>query len=144
MGPIVFFDGVCNLCNNSVDFIIRRDPKATFRFSSLQSVVAKSLLPQTIDDDDLKSILLLRNGKVYHKSNAVLEIVKQLNGPWPILYVFKLVPKFIRDAVYDLVSNNRYVWFGIRDTCRIPGLTEKDRFLKEPISAVSGKTFTNL
>ena len=133
MGPIVFFDGVCNLCNNSVDFIIQRDSHAKFRFSSLQSVVAKSLLPKHINEENLRSILLLRNGKVYDKSNAVLEIAKELNNLWPILYVFKIIPRFIRDYLYTVVSNHRYNWFGKRDTCRIPTAEEKSRFVEEII-----------
>jgi len=130
MGPIIFFDGVCNLCNNSVNFIIRRDPEAIFRFSSLQSTVAKELLPPEIKENKLRSILLLKNGVVFQKSNAALEIVRQLNGFWPIFYIFKVIPKFIRDALYNLVSNNRYRWFGKRNTCRVPTAEEKERFVE--------------
>lgn len=131
MGPIVFFDGVCNLCNNSVDFIIRRDPEAIFRFSSLQSTVAKELVAPEIKEKNLRSILLLKNGVVFQKSNAVLEIVRHLNGFWPIFYIFKVIPKFIRDALYNLVSNHRYRWFGKRNTCRVPTAEEKARFVED-------------
>jgi len=132
MGPIVFFDGVCNLCNRSVDFILKRDPKKIFRFVSLQSKVASDLLEmEGVYEQNMRTIILLKNGKTFYRSNAILEIVRQLTAPWPLLYVFKLVPRFVRDGLYNQVSKNRYSWFGKRDTCRIPSIDERERFLDE-------------
>ncbi len=132
MGPIIFFDGVCNLCNGSVDFILKRDPKETFRFASLQSPIAKDLLKrESVDLNNMRTIILLNNGKVFYRSNAILEILRQLTAPWPVFYVFKLVPRFIRDGLYNLISKHRYSWFGKRDTCRIPSAGERARFLEE-------------
>ena len=137
MGPIVFFDGVCNLCNWSVDFILKRDPKKIFRFVSLQSKVASDLLEmEGVHAHNMRTIILLKNGKTFYQSNAILEIVRQLTAPWPLLYVFKLVPRFVRDGLYNLVSKNRYSWFGKRDTCRIPSIDERGQFL-EDVSKVS-------
>ena len=130
MQSIVFFDGVCNLCNNSVDFIIRRDHKARFTFASLQSQVAQKLLEKhQFSTSELTTMVLLKEGKIYTHSSAALEICRHLNGGWPVLYVFKIVPPFIRDAVYGWISKNRYRWFGKRDTCRVPEPHEKVRFL---------------
>jgi len=132
MGPIIFFDGVCNLCNGSVDFILKRDPKETFRFASLQSPIAKDLLKrESVDLNNMRTIILLNNGKVFYRSNAILEILRQLAAPWPVFYAFKLMPRFIRDGLYNLVSKHRYSWFGKRDTCRIPSAGERARFLEE-------------
>jgi predicted DCC family thiol-disulfide oxidoreductase YuxK len=132
MGPIIFFDGVCNLCNGSVDFILKRDPKETFRFASLQSPIAKDLLKrESVDLNNMRTIILLNNGKIFYRSNAILEILRQLTAPWPVFYVFKLVPRFIRDGLYNLISKYRYSWFGKRDTCRIPSAGERARFLEE-------------
>ncbi len=139
MQPIVFFDGVCNLCNNSVDFIIRRDKKATFLFATLQSESASKLLSSYhFDTGDLTTLVLLKEGKLYTQSRAALEICRRLNGLWPILYVFRLVPAFLRDAIYNWVSRNRYGWFGRRDSCRLPQPHEKMRFLSdEPLNTTS-------
>lgn len=132
MGPIVFFDGVCNLCNRSVDFILKRDSKKIFRFVSLQSKIANDLLEmEGVYAQNMRTIILLKNGKIFYRSSAILEIVRQLTAPWPLLYVFKLVPRFVRDGLYNLVSKNRYSWFGKRDTCRIPSIDERARFLDE-------------
>jgi len=130
MGPIVFFDGVCNLCNRSIDFILKRDSKKYFRFVSLQSKVANDLLEmEGVDKQNLGTIILLKSGKTFYRSDAILEILRQLKAPWPLLYVFKIVPRFVRDGLYNLVSKNRYQWFGKRNTCRIPSSKERAQFL---------------
>jgi predicted DCC family thiol-disulfide oxidoreductase YuxK len=127
---IVFFDGVCNLCANSVKFIIERDDKNVFRFSSLQSDFAK----RTLNLPDLvaipQSLLLLKEDKIYTKSTAALLIAKQLKGAWPLLTVFFLVPPFIRNFVYDWVAKNRYSWFGKNEHCMIPTPEMQQRFLE--------------
>ncbi len=128
--PVILFDGVCNLCNNSVLFIIKRDPKAKFKFASLQSEFGKSHLEKFgLPFTELNSVLLIKDGKLFQKSNAALEIAKYLGGGWPVFYVFKLVPAFLRDGVYNWIARNRYRWFGKKDACMIPTPALKTRFL---------------
>lgn len=128
--PVLFFDGVCNLCNSSVQFIIKRDNRDIFRFASLQSEKAKELLPKSlINQESLQSLVLLKEGRVFTKSTAALTISKDLSGLWPVLYVFILVPKFIRDAVYNMIARNRYKWFGKQDQCMIPSPDLKLKFI---------------
>ena len=118
---IIFFDGVCNLCNNSINFIIDRDKNQVFRYAPLQSDFAKEqLIPKGANPDKLDSIILLKDGKVYHKSSAALQIARNLSGAWSLLAGLMIFPKFIRDFVYDIIAKNRYKWFGKRDECRIP------------------------
>ncbi len=127
---LVLFDGVCNLCNQSVDFIIRRDPKAKFKFASLQSDLGQSLLQKHgLPSDYKQSVLLLEKDKLYEKSSAALRIARELKGGWPLLYGFIVIPKFIRNFVYNLIARNRYRLFGKKDTCRIPTPEERDRLL---------------
>jgi len=128
--PVILFDGVCNLCNNSVLFIIKRDPKAKFKFASLQSEFGKSNLEKFgLPITELNSVLFIKEGKLFQKSNAALEIAKQLGGVWPVFYIFKLVPAFLRDGVYSWIARNRYRWFGKKDACMIPTPELKSRFL---------------
>ncbi|MCI0751298.1 MAG: thiol-disulfide oxidoreductase DCC family protein [Flammeovirgaceae bacterium] len=127
---IIFFDGVCNLCNGAVQFIIKRDPKNKFRFASLQSDFAiRRLKDQGIDPQISETIILLQNGKIFTKSRAALEISKRLSGLWPLLYSFAIIPGFLRDSIYNLIARNRYRWFGKRDACMIPTPELKSRFL---------------
>ncbi len=128
--PIVLFDGVCNLCNGAVQFIIRHDKNEKFLFASLQSEIGKKILSSNnLSRDDLKTFLLIEDDKVYTKSTAALRVIKQLNGVISILYTFNVIPKFIRDSIYDLVARNRYNWFGKKDECMIPTPQLKARFL---------------
>ncbi len=130
LGPIILFDGVCNLCNNSVQFIINRDAKAKFKFASLQSQTGQELLKQfNQSGSELISVMLIRNDRLYSKSNAALEIARQLSGAWPALYIFKIIPSFLRDWIYDWIASNRYRWFGKKDECMIPTPELKSRFL---------------
>ncbi|NNF04208.1 MAG: thiol-disulfide oxidoreductase DCC family protein [Rhodothermales bacterium] len=127
---MILFDGVCNLCNASVDRVIRNDQAAVFRFASLQSQAARRLLePHDVDPDRLESIVLIDNG-IHRESAAVLRIARRMDGFWPLLGIFAVVPAFIRDPVYRWVARNRYRWFGKRDTCRIPTPEERARFLE--------------
>lgn len=128
--PIIFFDGVCNLCNSSVNFVIDHDSKALFRFASLQSDFAKVQLQKfELDSNHLGSIVLLLDGRVFTKSSAALHIAKRLDGIWSFLYFFRVVPKPIRNMVYDWIAANRYIWFGKSDACRMPAPELKQRFL---------------
>ncbi len=127
---IILFDGVCNLCNNSVQFIIKRDKKKRFFYASLQSDAVQSILLQfELKNSDFDSIILIDKGKVYQKSTAILKIIKHLNNAWKLSYIFIIVPKFIRDFIYSIIAKNRYKWFGKRETCMIPTKELKMLFL---------------
>jgi len=127
---VILFDGVCNFCNASINFVIDRDPHQQFVFAPLQSNTARQLLEEKqYDPDQFDSVVLLKNGRLYEKSDAALEIARDLTGAWPLLYAFKIVPLFIRNAVYDLIARNRYKWFGRQDACRIPTQELRQRFL---------------
>jgi len=127
---IILFDGVCNLCNSSVNFIIKHDKKEHYLFASLQSDAAKEILLQfDIKKIPFHSILLINEDKIYHKSTAALLISKNLNNGYQLLYGFIVIPKFIRDGFYTLIAKNRYKWFGKRENCIIPSRKLKNRFL---------------
>jgi predicted DCC family thiol-disulfide oxidoreductase YuxK len=127
---VVLFDGVCNLCNGAVNFIIDRDPDGYFRFAPLQSDAAAPYLDGTDDGvGDLGTIVLVEDGQTYVRSTAALRIARRLTAPWPLLFLAVAVPRPLRDAVYDWVARNRYDWFGTRDECRLPTPGLRDRFL---------------
>ena len=128
--PIILFDGVCNLCNGAVQVAIERDPTAIFRFASLQSDFGQSILAQNVvDTEGGGTIILLENGKVYDRSTAALRVARQLSGWIKYLYVFIIVPKFVRDFVYRIIAKNRYRWFGKQESCWMPTKELKVRFL---------------
>jgi predicted DCC family thiol-disulfide oxidoreductase YuxK len=127
---IVLFDGVCHFCNSSVNFIMDRDPKNKFIFAPLQSQVATDILLEVGEKKMLiYSIVLIQDNRIYKRSRASLEIVRQLNGLWPLLYVFIIVPAFLRDIIYNFIAKNRYKWFGKMEACRLPTAEERERFL---------------
>ncbi|WP_396596724.1 thiol-disulfide oxidoreductase DCC family protein [Dokdonia sp. R86516] len=127
---IILFDGVCNLCNGAITFIIQRDKKDLFRYAPLQSEIGKELAAKHhIDLDKVDSIILVTEDKAYAKSTAALHIAKQLSAGWPLLAVFLILPKFFRDAVYDFIARNRYKWFGKKEACMIPTPELKSKFL---------------
>ena len=127
---VVLFDGVCNLCNGAVNFIIDRDPDGYFRFAPLQSDVAATYLDDADGPDaDLSTIVLVEGGQTYVRSTAALRIARRLTGAWPLLFLAIVVPRPLRDAVYNWVAHNRYDWFGRRDECRVPTPALRDRFL---------------
>ncbi len=128
---IILFDGVCNLCNSAVNFVIKRDPQNRFVFTPLQSKAGTLLTNQyDIDTTQVDSIVLIKNNTAYTKSAAALRIAQQLKGLWPLLSVFLILPSFLRNWVYDYVAQNRYKWFGKQDTCMIPTPELKDKFLE--------------
>lgn len=128
--PVLLFDGVCNLCQQSVQFIIQRDPKANIQFASLQSEKARELLkPFDLQDKELKSLIFIEKGKAYTFSTGALKAARYLSGIWPGLYGLIIFPKFIRDWVYKIVSKNRYKWFGKKEACWLPTPALKSRFL---------------
>jgi predicted DCC family thiol-disulfide oxidoreductase YuxK len=128
--PIVFFDGVCNLCNGAVTFILERDIGGRLRFAALQSNFAAKHLPALGKDPrEISSILVLDEGRVLSESDAVLRISEELSRPWRWLSAFRVLPRFLRNALYRLIARNRYRLFGKRESCRIPKEGEAERFL---------------
>ena len=126
---IVFFDGVCNLCNGTVQFLLKIDKHQRLQFGSLQGETAKRILPtHQISPEKLNSIIFIHQNKVYTESTAVLEIFRVIGGPWKALYIFKIIPGFIRNGIYRIVAHYRYKWFGKKEQCMIPGPAEKNRF----------------
>ncbi|HBR55402.1 MAG TPA: thiol-disulfide oxidoreductase [Flavobacteriaceae bacterium] len=127
---IILFDGVCNLCNNSVTFVIKRDTKDVFRFTALQEEPGQTLIKKHgIDPAETDSIILVSGDKAYTKSTAALKIACHLGGGYPLLYAFMIVPKFIRNWVYDYVAKNRYRWYGKKESCMIPTPELRSKFL---------------
>lgn len=128
--PIVLVDGVCHFCQGLTKWIIKRDPEGKYHFASLQSDVAKELLAKgNLSTDSMDTFVLIEHGKYYTRSTAALRLAKGLKFPYPLLYVFIVVPKFIRNAVYNWVARNRYRWFGKDEACMLPTSEIKDRFL---------------
>lgn len=127
---VIFFDGLCNLCNGAVQFIIERDTNNVYHFASLQSDFAKNELSKfDIDTAQMNSFILLENGKIYQRSTAALRVSKKLRGLWPLLYIFIIIPPFIRDGFYDYIAKNRYKWFGKQESCWVPTPELKSKFL---------------
>lgn len=128
--PLLLFDGVCNLCNGAVNFVIDRDRNRRFVFASLQSTLGQQIAEQyQLPKEDFNSMVLLKNNKVYLRSNAALEISRDLSGSWPLLYGLKVIPRFFRDWIYTIISTNRYKWFGRQDQCRVPTVDIQNRFV---------------
>ncbi len=126
---IILFDGVCNLCNASVLFVIERDKKNVFQFASLQSSFGQQVLKKhQLSSSDFDSMILLQDGTIHQRSDAALRIAKELSGAWKLLYGFIIVPRFIRNGVYNFVARNRYKWFGKQEACMIPTPELKAKF----------------
>jgi predicted DCC family thiol-disulfide oxidoreductase YuxK len=127
---IILFDGICNLCNGAINFIIARDPENRYRFAALESHIAQELLAKyRIDPNKIDSIVLVRDGEAFAKAGAALRIAKGMSGAWPLLYGLIIIPRFIADAVYDFIAKNRYKWFGKKESCMIPTAELKSKFL---------------
>lgn len=130
--PIILFDGVCNLCNGAVNFIIDRDPSAHFKLAALQSKIGQDLLAKHgLSTTDFDTFVLIDGESVITRSTAALKIARKLSGAWPLFYIFIVVPKPVRDVIYNWVSRNRYRWFGKKDACRIPTPELRSRFLHD-------------
>ena len=128
--PILLFDGVCNLCHGTVRFIVKRDRRNRFRFASLQSETALAILQQYGEaEPDLSSVILVYEGRVWEKSSAALKSASQLDRLWPLMGMFWIVPKGLRDLIYDFIGSHRYQWFGRRNVCDLPDIADKGRFL---------------
>ena len=126
---IILFDGICNLCNGVVAFLIKKDKKALFRFAALQSEAGQALLHQYHMDDENTTFYYIRGNECFQKSTAVLEMLKDLGGIWKAFYFLRYIPLRARDTVYLFVSRNRYQWFGKRKSCGIPVSNVRNRFL---------------
>jgi predicted DCC family thiol-disulfide oxidoreductase YuxK len=127
---IVLFDGVCNLCNGFVNFLIERDTHDRFQFGSLQSEVVRELLrPFHYSTDEISTVLLIEDGQLHAQSTAVLKIFRQMPGAWPLMYSFMVLPRPFRDFLYNLVARNRYKIFGRKDACRIPTPELQSKFV---------------
>jgi predicted DCC family thiol-disulfide oxidoreductase YuxK len=127
---IILFDGVCNFCDRSVQFVLKRDKKAYFNFTSLQSEIGQNLLEKyKIPKDKFESLVLIENDKAFLFSTGALRIARKLNGAWPLLYGFIIIPPFIRNFFYKLIANNRYRLFGKKEECMIPSPEWRSRFL---------------
>ncbi|WML39797.1 thiol-disulfide oxidoreductase DCC family protein [Neobacillus sp. OS1-2] len=129
MERIILFDGVCNLCDRSVQFIIKRDPQGKFKFAALQSEIGQELLKKHGFKSTISSFVLIEKEKVYVKSGAAIRVSKQLYGIWKMSTIFLVIPPFIRDKLYDVIAKNRYKWFGKKDSCLLPSPKWKNRFL---------------
>ena len=127
--PIIFFDGVCGMCNKLVDLILRIDRREKFLFAPIQGETAKELLPVPPDDPEEWSMLYLDERGLHDQSDASLEVSRRLGGVWWLLSIVRFVPRFLRDPAYRVIVRNRYRWFGRRDACRIPTPEERERFL---------------
>jgi len=128
---VVIFDGVCNLCSATARFVIRHDPRARFKFAAAQSARGRALLRESgVDPERLETFVLRKDGRTYVRSDAALEIAKELVWPWRALGVLRIVPRAPRDRIYDLVARNRYRWFGRKDACMVPTEDIESRFLE--------------
>jgi predicted DCC family thiol-disulfide oxidoreductase YuxK len=129
--PIILFDGICNLCNAAVQYVIRHDPAGLFKFASLQSETGQHLLSQyKLGQTDFNSFVLIEGNRAFTKSTAALRIAKNLRGLISILGGFIFVPTFIRDGIYNVIAKHRYQWFGKRESCMMPTPALESRFLK--------------
>jgi predicted DCC family thiol-disulfide oxidoreductase YuxK len=132
LGNVVLFDGVYSLCTHSVKFILAHERDSTFRFASLQSQAGARIMRQFgLDPENMKTIVLIANGRAYLRSDAAIGIARHFRGGWRLIGLFKVVPRPLRDWVYDLVARNRYRWFGRLDSCMVPTPDLRMRFIEE-------------
>ena len=130
MSAIILFDGVCNFCDDSINFVIKHDKRNYFKFAPLQSERGGELLDKyKINRAETDSVVLVENDRAYTHSTAALRIAKGLGGIWSLAYIFIVVPKFIRDAAYNVIARNRYKWFGKKDACMLPTPEIREKFL---------------
>lgn len=131
MNNILLFDGVCNLCNSTVNFLIKRDRKNTFKFASLQSSAGQALLKQFgLPTEHFHTFVYIKNNRYYLRSSAALRVLSDLGGMWKILYAFLIIPRPIRDLFYNFIAKRRYKWFGKRNECMIATPALKEKFLE--------------
>ena len=127
---LVLFDGVCNLCNALVQFVIRHDPKAKFRFAAIQSDIGRTIFQKYgMDPADLQTFVFISDNQIFLRSSAAIAVISRFGGAWRMCAIFWLIPRFVRDAVYSAIAKNRYRWFGRKETCMIPTPGIEKRFL---------------
>ena len=130
-GGVLLFDGTCGFCDGFVQFLMARDSGRFLRFAPLQSPAGRRLLAEhglpVTDDPD--SMVYIEAGRARTRSDAALAVARRLDGAWPLLGAFRIVPRFVRDAAYRLIARNRHRWFGRLDACRVPDAADRDRFL---------------
>jgi predicted DCC family thiol-disulfide oxidoreductase YuxK len=132
-GGVILFDGVCNLCNASVNFIVDHDPRKQFRFAALQSPAGQQFLREHhVSTTELSSLVLIDAGRAFTRSTAALRIARRLRPPWNLLYALIILPRFLRDPLYNLIARHRYRWFGKRNACLVPTPELAARFLPDP------------
>lgn len=131
---LVLFDGYCNLCNGAVQFILKRDRKEQFYFASLSWSAGAAIVQRFPEFEGVDSILVYDKGKVFGESSAALKIAGYLGGLWPLMQVFWIVPRFVRDGIYRFIASNRYKWFGKKESCMIPDRDVSKRFLEQELS----------
>lgn len=128
--PVILFDGVCNLCSGAVQFVIKRDSKDRFRFASLQSTFGQEVLKKLdLNQQQFNSFILLENGKIFTRSTAALRVIRHFDGWWWVLYIFIIIPPFIRNFIYSMIAQNRYRWFGKKTECWVPSPKLKIKFI---------------
>ena len=128
--PLILFDGVCNLCNAWVRFVIRHDPAGVFRFAAQQSSVGQAVIEDHVRGaGPLSSIVLIADGWVYTESDAILEIFARLGAPWSWIALLRIIPRRARDTCYRFVVRHRYRWFGKTETCQVPSADVRSRFI---------------
>jgi len=129
--PVVLFDGICNLCNSTIRLIIANDHHRRFRFASLQSRTGIELSGHNDQDNEsFPSIMLIENGIIYRRSEAVLRIARRLDGLWPVLFGLMIIPEVLRDRVYNKIAENRYRFLGKQNTCMVPSTATKELFIR--------------
>lgn len=128
---LILFDGVCNLCSALVQFIIRHDREAKFRFAAIQSEIGREIFQSRgLDTADLQTFVFIADGKMFLRSDAAIEVVARFGGAWRIFRVFQFVPRIVRDSIYSTIARNRYRWFGRKEVCMVPTPENKERFLE--------------
>ena len=127
--PIIFYDGVCNLCNGFVNFVIKSDKQSKVRFGALQNDAGKTIREHLSMTGEINTVVGMHNGIVYTHSDVLRVVAKSLGGAWLLILPFYIVPKGLRDIIYNYIAKNRYKWFGKSDHCQIPSKNEMDRFL---------------
>ncbi|GAE94279.1 hypothetical protein JCM21714_3422 [Gracilibacillus boraciitolerans JCM 21714] len=130
MKRIILFDGVCNFCSSSVQFIIKRDPHQKFQFASLQSNIGQQLVAKHNVPEEIDSLILIEGDQYYTESTAALKIAKSLHRFYPLLSIFLVIPRFVRNGVYQIIAKNRYRWFEKKDQCMIPKPEDRKRFIE--------------
>jgi predicted DCC family thiol-disulfide oxidoreductase YuxK len=128
---LILFDGVCNLCNALVQFVIRHDANGKFRFAPIQSEIGREIFERhDLDPDDLQTFVFMMERRMFLRSDAAIEVASRFGGAWAILRVFLLVPRSLRDFIYSFIARHRYQWFGRKDVCMIPTPEIRERFLQ--------------